>query len=50
MITLLLSWRLGAQVVELDGEVLEKPADAAQARDMLRRLSNNSHIVHTGAP
>ncbi|KAK9839484.1 hypothetical protein WJX81_004988 [Elliptochloris bilobata] len=35
-------------VVELDGEILEKPADPAHARDMLARLSNTSHIVHTG--
>jgi septum formation protein len=35
-------------VVEVDGEVLGKPADEADARRMLRRLSGRSHRVHTG--
>jgi septum formation protein len=35
-------------VVDLDGEVLGKPADAAEARAMLRRLSGRWHRVHTG--
>jgi septum formation protein len=35
-------------VVELDGEILGKPADAAAARRMLARLSGRSHHVHTG--
>lgn len=36
------------QVVEVEGEILEKPADAAQAKRMLTLLSNKSHQVHTG--
>ncbi len=40
---------LGADTtVELDGELLEKPADAADAARMLRRLSGRLHQVHTG--
>ena len=40
---------LGADTtVFLDGLVLNKPADAAEARAMLRRLSGRTHIVHTG--
>ena len=35
-------------VVELEGEVFGKPADAADARRMLRALSGRSHWVHTG--
>lgn len=35
-------------VVDVDGIVLGKPADAAQARRMLRMLSGRSHRVHTG--
>lgn len=35
-------------VVELDGELLGKPAGAEEARGMLRRLSGRSHQVHTG--
>ncbi len=39
---------LGADtVVVLDGEILGKPADAAEARRMLRRLSGGTHRVHT---
>ncbi len=34
-------------VVILDGEVLGKPADAAQATETLRRLSGRSHEVRT---
>jgi len=34
-------------VVDLDGEPLGKPADAAEARAMLRRLAGRWHIVHT---
>jgi len=34
--------------VEVDGEILGKPTDAADARRMLRRLSGRSHKVHTG--
>ncbi len=35
-------------LVEIDGVPLGKPADAGEARDMLRRLSGNTHRVHTG--
>jgi septum formation protein len=34
-------------VVDVDGEALGKPADAAEARRMLRRLANRRHVVHT---
>ena len=33
--------------VELDGEPLAKPADEADARAMLTRLSGRTHLVHT---
>ena len=36
-------------VVVLDEEVLEKPRDAAHAREMLTRLAGREHVVHTGA-
>ncbi len=40
---------LGADTtVEVDGEVLEKPVDAADADRMLARLSGRMHWVHTG--
>ena len=40
---------LGADTtVVLDGEYLNKPADAEDARRMLRRLSGRTHEVHTG--
>lgn len=40
---------LGADtVVVLDGEVLNKPADAEHARAMLARLAGRRHTVHTG--
>lgn len=35
-------------VVCVDGEVLGKPADEAEARDMLRKLSGRAHEVITG--
>ena len=35
-------------VVVLDGEILGKPNDSADARRMLRLLSNAAHDVHTG--
>lgn len=38
----------GDTVVELDGAVLEKPADAARARAMLSALSGREHRVYTG--
>lgn len=40
---------LGADTtVVLDGKILGKPADAADAREMLRRLSGRTHQVLTG--
>jgi septum formation protein len=40
---------LGADtVVEIDGDILGKPHDAAQARTMLHRLSGRVHRVFTG--
>lgn len=40
---------LGADtVVVLDGDVLGKPADATEARVMLRRLSARTHTVYSG--
>ena len=40
---------LGADsVVELDGRILGKPRDRADAAHMLRSLSGRTHIVHTG--
>lgn len=39
---------LGADtVIELDGAILGKPADRADAEVMLTRLSGRQHIVHT---
>lgn len=35
-------------IVVIDGELLGKPRDAAQARDMLHRLSGREHRVFTG--
>jgi septum formation protein len=35
-------------IVVLDGDVLGKPRDAAQARQLLRRLSGRTHTVYTG--
>ncbi|NLY56622.1 MAG: septum formation inhibitor Maf [Firmicutes bacterium] len=35
-------------IVVLDGKVLGKPESAAQAVDMLSRLSGRSHMVYTG--
>jgi septum formation protein len=43
------AWVLGADtVVEIDGEVLGKPADAAAATAMLGRLAGREHRVSTG--
>ncbi len=40
---------LGADTtVFIDGQALNKPADAAEARAMLRRLSGRTHTVFTG--
>ena len=39
---------LGADtVVELDGDILGKPADRTEAGAILRRLSGREHLVHT---
>ena len=38
----------GDTVVEVDGAILEKPADAAGARAMLSTLSGREHSVYTG--
>lgn len=35
-------------IVVLDGQVLGKPRDEAEAAEMLRALSGRSHIVYTG--
>ena len=35
-------------VIDLDGEILGKPADLQEARLMLTRLRGRSHIVHSG--
>lgn len=35
-------------IVVLDGDVLNKPASAEEAREMLRRLSGRTHRVYTG--
>jgi len=37
-----------ATTVVLNGEVLNKPADLAEAEKMLRALSGQTHQVHTG--
>ena len=43
------AWVLGADTtVFLDGHALNKPADPAEARAMLRRLSGRTHTVYTG--
>jgi septum formation protein len=40
---------LGADtIVVIDGEVLNKPRDPADARRMLRRLAGRTHTVYTG--
>jgi septum formation protein len=35
-------------IVELDGNILEKPRDESEAKEMLSRLSGRQHLVHTG--
>lgn len=43
------AWVLGADTtVFIDGHALNKPADDAEARAMLRRLSGRTHTVFTG--
>jgi nucleoside triphosphate pyrophosphatase len=34
-------------LIELDGEVLGKPADLSEARAMLRQMAGREHLVHT---
>ncbi|RRJ94248.1 septum formation protein Maf [Opitutaceae bacterium TAV4] len=42
-------WVLGADTtVYIEGHALNKPADTAEARAMLRRLSGRTHTVFTG--
>jgi septum formation protein len=42
-------WVLGADtVVAVGGEILGKPADAAEAAAMLQRLSGRAHAVYSG--
>jgi septum formation protein len=43
------SWVLGADtIVVIDGEVLGKPVDPEEARQMLKKLSARTHTVFTG--
>lgn len=43
------AWVLGADTtVFIDGHALNKPADGAEARAMLRRLGGRAHTVFTG--
>ncbi len=35
-------------VVDLDGEILGKPRNMGEAKEMLKKLSGKWHIVHTG--
>ncbi|MFH1079213.1 MAG: Maf family protein [Pseudomonadota bacterium] len=43
------SWVLGADtIVVIDSDVLGKPADPAEARQMLKKLSARTHTVFTG--
>lgn len=43
------AWILSADTtVALDNQVLNKPADLAEARTMLKRLSGRTHTVYTG--
>lgn len=43
------AWVIAADtVVFLDGEVLEKPADPAEARRMLGMIAGREHVVYTG--
>jgi septum formation protein len=43
------SWVIGADtIVTIDNAVLGKPGDPREARQMLERLSGQSHVVYTG--
>ncbi|CAM9826217.1 unnamed protein product [Phaeothamnion confervicola] len=35
-------------IVDLDGEILEKPRDEQEAHEVLSRLSGRQHLVHSG--
>lgn len=35
-------------VVEINGEILGKPENESHAKEMLLKLSGNTHLVHTG--
>jgi septum formation protein len=42
-------WVIGADtIVLIDGKILGKPRDPSEARDMLQRLSGQTHQVYTG--
>ena len=38
----------GDTIVLLEGEILEKPSNAEEAADMLRKLSGKTHVVASG--
>ncbi len=43
------AWIIGADtVVHIDGVILEKPRDEAEAREMLERISGREHTVYSG--
>lgn len=43
------SWVIGADtIVTIDSAILGKPGDPREARQMLKRLSGQSHFVYTG--
>jgi septum formation protein len=43
------SWVIGADtIVTIDDAILGKPSDQSEARQMLERLSGQSHFVYTG--
>lgn len=43
------SFIIGADtIVTFEGQILHKPKNAEQAKDYLKRLSGNTHQVHTG--
>ena len=43
------SWVIGADtIVHIDGDILGKPATIREARDMIARLSGQTHCVFTG--
>jgi septum formation protein len=43
------AWVIGADtIVTIDNSILGKPENSAEARQMLKRLSGQTHSVHTG--